>query len=226
MPKQQGNEDERVLRPLVQSDGPQPTLQDGGAIFERFDWHDAGFSERCTQFWERIGDHRRPASCQKNSVRWRIADIAEFVAEALAKGSQLVSACEIGCSIRRHYAVEDSDMSGNSFGQRCVGGGCEKKMATGSMLQAEPLQKGTVVGKVLDVKTYSSTEMAFEFGFTLCDPTGNLKYLTGVLTRQSEHAVDESVRFDQRSIEIDTNWHGGFREPCRSAVVARQLGQA
>jgi hypothetical protein len=71
------------------------------------------------------------------------------------------------------------------------------------VLRAEPLEQRAVVGEVLDVEGDGLAEMAFELGFALANPAGDVEERGGAVAGEGEDGVDEGVGFDEGAIEID-----------------------
>jgi hypothetical protein len=193
----------------VQADGFEPGFERGGAFVEGADWGDAGLAEGGAQGGGGVGDHRLLTALEEREVRQRVADIGEVVAEAGLEGSQLVFSGEVELTVGGEDAGEDAEVGGDAVGSVRIGGRGEIEGTAVGTLLLQVLEEFAVVGKMNNIELYRVGKVAFECRFALHEPTGNVEQRAGMVAGDGEGGIVESVRLDERSIQVDAERRQG-----------------
>ena len=157
-----------------------------------------------------VGDHGLLAVLEEREVGQRVADVGEVVAEAGLEGGEFVFAGEVELAVGGEDAGEEAEMGGDAVGGVGVGGGGEVDGAAGGALLLKVLEEFAVVGEVGDVELDGVGEMAFEGGFALDEPAGNVQQRGGVMAGDGEGGVVQGVGLDEGSVQVDAeHWQGG-----------------
>ena len=177
--EEQRNEDEGVFCPLMEADGLEPGFERGGPFVEGADGGDAGLAEGGAEAGGGVGDHGLLAVLEEREVGERVADVGEVVAEAGLEGGELVVAGEVELAVGGEDAGEEAEVVGDAVGGVGIGGGGEVDGAAGGVLLLKILKKFAVVGEMGDVELDGSGEVAFEGGFALGEPAGDIEERSG-----------------------------------------------
>jgi len=92
-------------------------------------------------------------------------------------------------------------------GEDSVGGGGEVDGTASCLLLLKILKKLAVVGEMGYIELDGVGEVLLESSFTLGEPAGKLEKRGGMMAGENEGGVDESVRLDEGSVEVDAE-HG------------------
>ena len=172
--EQKRQEDEEVLRPLVEADGLEPRFEPGDAFVEGANGSDARLAESGAKTRGGVGDHGLLTVLEEREVGERIADVGEVVAETGLEGGELVFAGEIDLTVGGEDAGEDAEVRGDAVGGVGVGGGGEVDGAARGALLLKILKEFAVVGKMRDVELDGIGEVTLKSGFALEKPAGKL----------------------------------------------------
>ena len=200
MGKQQGQEDEYVLGPLVEAEGLNPGAQGRDLLLEDPGGGDLCGAEAGTQGDGGVGDHGLAADLEDGQVGAGVADVGEVISEALAEGGELVVASEVDVAIGGEYAVEEAEVVGDALGQDGIGGCGEVDWAAGGVLLLQILKEFAVIGEMGDVEGDGAGDVAFEGGFALQEPAGKLEEIGGVMASEGQCGINEGIGFDEGSV--------------------------
>ncbi len=208
--EKQREEDEDVFGPLMEADGLEPGLEGGGGLVEGVDGGDAGLAESGTEAWGGVGDHGLLAVLEEGEVGGGVADIGEVVAELGAEGGELVFAGEVELAVGGEDAGEEAQVVRDAVGGVGVGCGGKVDGAAEGVLLLKILKEFAVVGEVGYVQLYGVGEVAFEGGFALEEPAGEVQEGGRAVTRNGECRIMKGVRLDEGSVEVDAeHWQRG-----------------
>jgi hypothetical protein len=144
---------------------------------------------------------------QEREVGQGVADVGEVVAKPSLKSEELAVAGKIDVGIGGENASEETEVVGDAVGEDSVGGGGKVNGTAHCLLLLEILKKLAVVGEVSYVELDGVGEVLLESGFALGKPAGKLQKRGRMMAGENQGGVDESVRLDEGSVEVDAE-HG------------------
>ena len=213
MGEERREQDKEILGPLMRAKCFDERFQGPGAFLKGARGDDA----LCTQFHAqsstRIRDHGFSGACHHGKI-WRVVpDVGEVdSAEELAEAVEFPAAGHVLSAIAGKDFIEESEMIGNAARELGVGAGGEIDFAAPRILLLKILKKFSVIGEMRHVKDDVFGNKCLEGRFAVKDHAGQAQQEQGMSSRQHEKRVDQSVRFDQSSIQVDAEG----REFCRS----------
>jgi hypothetical protein len=205
--EEERKKDEEIFGPLVDADGFEPGFEGVGLLGEGADGGDSRGAEGGAEAGGGICDHGLLAGLEEGQVGQGVADVGEAVSEAGLEGEELVVAGEVGFAVGGEDAGEETEVVGDTLGEDGVGGGGEVDGAAGGVLLLEVLEEFAVVGEVGYIELDGCGEVLLEGGFALEEPAGQVQERGGIVAGEDEGGVDEGVRLDEGSVEVDAE-HG------------------
>jgi hypothetical protein len=130
---------------------------------------------------------------EEGEVRKRVADVREVVTELGLEDGELVFAGEVEPAIGGEDAGEEAEVGGDAVGGAGVGGGGEVEGAAGGALLLKILKEFAVVGEMDDVELDGVGEVAFEGGFALEEPAGDIQERCRAVAGDGEGGVVKGV---------------------------------
>ena len=102
-------------------------------------------------------------------------------------------------------------MGGNAVGGVGIGGGGEVDGAADGVLLLKILKEFAVVGEVGYVQLHDGGEVAFEGGFALEEPAGEIEEGSRVVAGNGKCRIMKGVRLDEGAVEVDAErWQRGY----------------
>ena len=133
-------------------------------------------------------------------------------------------------------SLKDTKVIGNALCETTVGAGCEIDFAALRMFLLKKLQQLAVIWQVRDVEGNIFGDKSLECGLAAKNLSGEAQQQEGMSARQNQEGVDQSIRFDQGSIQIDAKrlelCCSGFRlrqdlrQPLPRVQMMEQTGQS
>ena len=101
------------------------------------------------------------------------------------------------------YFVEESEITGNCFGEVAVGSGRERDAAPGGFFPLEKIKNLLPIGKASGVEPDPRGEFAFQGRSSRKQPERKQQERDGAGFEEDEDALPEDVASDQSAVEID-----------------------
>jgi hypothetical protein len=164
-----------------------------------------------------VGDVRGTPDVQ---VGGRIADIFEALfAVAGNQGIPLVCRSKV-LRLGAEHLVEDAQMVGHLACKPRVGSRCEHQVHVAQgFLALEPGHQRLVEGKRGDDRRCHVGDAPLEIGFSLQQPEQRLQEQQGLVAQHQEDALDQQVRSNQRSVEVDRDDPAARSGATRSCIA-------
>ena len=109
----------------------------------------------------------------------------------------------LSCAVGGEDAGEEAEVVGDAVGGVGVGGGGEVDGAAGGVLLLKILKEFAVIGEMGDVELDGGGEMAFEGGFALEEPAGEVQEGSRVVAGEGERRVMKGIGLDEGAVEVD-----------------------
>ena len=153
----------------------------------------------------RIGDHCLLGVLQERQIRQCVTDIVEAVRrKSLLQMLQLVPSGEVHPAVAGDYVFKDSQVGCDLSRQDTVGPGGQVEFPASGMLVSKVVQQGTVVRQVRGIECDHRGHLRLQIGFALERPQWRVQKSQGMATSEDHQRVNESVRLDQGTVQIDT----------------------
>ncbi len=151
MRQQHRQEEQNVLRPLMDPDGFEPRLVRRNLLRKDSSGRNSGLPECGTETASRVGHHRVLTVFEQRQVSRGVSDVTEAIAEGLAEGGQFIDSRKVKSAIGSKNTVKEAQMLCDSFCKSGIGSRRQVDRPPFSMLLLKKLQKLAVIGQMRDV---------------------------------------------------------------------------
>jgi len=221
--EERGEQDEKILGPLMRSKGFDERIQWLAAFFKGARGNDALSAQLHAQSSTRIRDHGFRGAHHHRKIRRVVADVGKVdSAEVLAQAQKFPAAGQVVSTVACKDLMEESEMIGNAARELGVGAGGEVDLTAPRIFQLKIVKQFSVVREMRYIESDIFGNKRFEGCLAANDHAGQAQQEQGMGARQDEQRVDQSVGFNQSSIQVDAEGH----QVCRTGFRLRlDLGQ-
>jgi hypothetical protein len=171
--KSEGQEEQKILCPVVAAQGVDPRAKRRAERWARFEDRSFERSYGCGLLGTGLGaDHVScPGVAPNLYVGGGVAHILEAsFGEMLRQKRSFVCSLEIQLAVAGVDFVEEAEIAGNGFGKLAVGGRCERNAAAAGSFLLEKIKDLLPIVKTSGVESDPRSKLAFEGGSSRKQP--------------------------------------------------------
>ena len=202
--REQGNEDEEILDPLVRAHGPQRRQQDGSRLGEL----GGNSSEPARLFGDAarcIDDDDAVGLLPDGQIRGVVAHIVEALGtEAPDELLRFLLAFQIAHPVGRDDLVEQVEMAGNRLGEFPRRRGRQHDRIAGALLAAKEGDELRVVGQRFRIELGERACPKLELRSARTQQ-GRQRQKPSPAGHDGEAGLDQQIGIDQGAVEVDAN---------------------